>query len=110
MREKQLTVQLSYGDERDNVLPFSFTEMLHAQDVFNKDLSLHRQEVVTSAAWQDQQTLKLTLLYIETPYVVTYSIRFREEEIDLEFRINVSLNIPEYSTTGVLMHDVGSQY
>lgn len=108
IQEKGLTVQLSYGDERDNVLPFSYIEMLHAQDVFYKDLSLHRQEVITSAAWQDQLTLQLTLLYIETPYIVTYIIRFREEEIDVEFRINVSLNIPEYSTTGVIVHDEGS--
>ncbi len=108
IQEKQLTVQFSYGDERDNALPFSFTEMLHAQDVFYKDLSLHRQEVITSAAWQDLHTLQLTLLYIETPYIVTYTIGFREEEIDVEFRINVSLNIPEYSTTGVIVHDEGS--
>lgn len=107
LSQERLTVQLSYGDERDNVLPFSFTEMLHAQGVFNKDLSLHRQEVVTAASWQDQHTLKLTLVYIETPYVVTYTIGFREKEIDLGFRINVSLNIPEYSTTGVLMTDEG---
>lgn len=103
LREDRLTVQLSYGDEQDSVLPFSFTEMLHAQAVFNKDLALHLQEVVTAASWQDQYTLRLTLLYIETPYMVTYTIRFHEDMIDLEFRINVSLNIPEYRTTGVLM-------
>lgn len=106
-QEDRLMVQLSFGDERDTVLPFSFTEMLHAQGVFHKDLSLHLQEVVTAASWQDQHTLKLTLLYIETPYVVTYTIGFREQEIDLEFRINVSLNIPNYNTTGVLMNNGG---
>jgi CubicO group peptidase (beta-lactamase class C family) len=106
-QKDRLTVQLSYGDERDNGLPFSLTERLYAQDVFHKDLSLHLQEVVTSAAWQDRHTLKLTLLYIETPYIVTYTIGFREQEIDLEFQINVSLNIPQYSTTGRMITGEG---
>ncbi|WP_322745757.1 serine hydrolase domain-containing protein [Paenibacillus donghaensis] len=104
LTENQLDLQVIYGDDRDNMLPFDFTKPMFAQDVFNKDISLHLQEVVTYAAWQDENTLRLTLFYIETPYTVTYTIIFKSELIDFQFNINVSLNIPEYTAIGELMN------
>ncbi|MFD0710470.1 serine hydrolase domain-containing protein [Paenibacillus sp. GCM10027626] len=102
LKAEHLELQAFYGDDRDNILPFNFTKAVHAKDVFHKDLSLHLQEVVTFASWQDEMTLQLTLFYIETPYVVTYTIIFHEQTIDLQFNINVALNISEYSVTGNL--------
>ncbi|WP_127530390.1 serine hydrolase domain-containing protein [Paenibacillus kobensis] len=97
-----LEMQMVYGDERNNVLPFSWIEPIAVYDVFNKDLSLHRQEVITSASWLDSRTLELKLVYIETPYVVTYKIVFIEDSaIHFQFSINVSLNIPEYRVEGI---------
>lgn len=101
--EQQLELRVTYGDERDNVLPFDFSQPMHTKDVFHKDLCLHLQEVVTYAAWQNENTLQLTLFYIETPYVVTYTISFHRETIHFEFNINVSMNIPEFSVMGRLV-------
>ncbi|MFB9328335.1 serine hydrolase domain-containing protein [Paenibacillus aurantiacus] len=72
LKEERLELQVFYGDDRDNTLPFHFAEPTRTKDVFNKDLSMHLQEVITYAVWQDNCTLRLTLFYIETPYVVTY--------------------------------------
>ncbi|MNE47457.1 hypothetical protein D3C80_1418670 [compost metagenome] len=102
MREEQLMLQMVYGDARDGVLPFHFGQILSTQGVFCKDLALHRQEVVTAAAWQDRDSIQLTLIYPETPYIVTYITRFRPAAIQLTFQMNVSLNLVEYSTTGIL--------
>ncbi|WP_018756305.1 serine hydrolase domain-containing protein [Paenibacillus terrigena] len=104
-QDTTLTVHFIYGDSRDQLLPFDFTSPLHATSVFNKDLSICSQEVVTYASWQSHDTLQLTLFYIETPYVVTYTIVFQGGAIDFQFDINVSLNISEYCVTGVLLHD-----
>lgn len=71
--------------------------------MFNKDLSLHRQQVITYANWLAEDTLKLTLYYIETPYVVTYTIIFGENKLEFRFNINVSLNIAEYAAVGGLV-------
>jgi hypothetical protein len=100
---QQLELQVVYGDERDNRLPFDFTVTVHTQDVFNKDLSRSLQEVVTYASWLNSRTLQLTLYYIETPYIVTYTIQFRDAAIEFQFRINVSMNVPEYIASGQLL-------
>ncbi|MEK3683055.1 serine hydrolase domain-containing protein [Paenibacillus sp. FSL R10-2736] len=97
-----LKLQMVYGDQRDNVLPFDFSKPVWTEDVFSKDLSLHRQQVITYANWLAEDTLKLTLYYIETPYVVTYTIIFGENKLKFRFNINVSLNIPEYAAIGEL--------
>ncbi|NOU96672.1 serine hydrolase [Paenibacillus sp. LMG 31456] len=102
MKEEQLEVQLIYENRDNTMLGFDFTKPVSIQDVFTKDLSLHQQEAVTYAEWQDKNTLKLTLFYIETPYVVTYIIKFSNPSIELQFRINVSLNIEDYTITGKL--------
>ncbi|TCZ76617.1 class C beta-lactamase-related serine hydrolase [Paenibacillus albiflavus] len=100
-KDDQLELHTSYGDERDNVLAFNWFKPIHTTDVFNKDLLLHRQEVVTYAKWLDRDALELTLFYIETPYVVTYTVRFKDEDtIDFQLSINVSLNIEEYIVSG----------
>jgi Beta-lactamase len=105
-KDERLELHVFYGDKRDNMLPFDFTKSMRSYDVFNKDLSMHKQEVVTYAAWQDKHTLLLTLFYIETPYIVTYTITFKDASVDFQFNINVSLNIPEYKVNGVEMHQL----
>lgn len=99
---EELEFQLVQGDGGRKLYLFDFTKPVHIQDVFIKDLALHRQEVVTSAIWQDRTTLELTLSYIETPYVVTYTIIFKDKDkaIELQFRINVSFHMEPYSVTG----------
>ncbi|MGG1877114.1 serine hydrolase [Paenibacillus cisolokensis] len=100
---QQLELVMTYADEPDHVLPFDYSGPMHTQDVFHKDLALHRQEVVTYAVWQNENTLQLTLFYIETPYVVTYMMTFLDGGgMDLEFHINVSMNIAGYRVRGRL--------
>ncbi|MEK8211354.1 serine hydrolase domain-containing protein [Paenibacillus sp. FSL L8-0463] len=99
-KDEQLELHMFYGDERDNVILFHFSKPLHGADVFPKDLSQERQEVVTYALWENARKLQLILFYIETPYVVTYTIAFHDNKIDFAFNINVSLDIPNYRVTG----------
>ncbi|MCC3372481.1 serine hydrolase [Cohnella sp. REN36] len=104
-RETLLWLEMNYEDERDQRLPFDLTGPAFAQSVFPKDLALHRQDVVTRAAWLGPDIIRLTLHYIETPYVVVYTIRFEEERIDWQFEINVSLNMTAYRSVDCLQID-----
>ncbi|TNJ62458.1 serine hydrolase [Paenibacillus hemerocallicola] len=100
---ERLEVRLCYEERENRVLEFDFRLPVHIQDTFVKDLAIHRQEAVTHAVWHDSTTLKLILLYIETPYCVNYTIQFNERGIDLHFHINVSLTLRDYRASGMLV-------
>lgn len=102
LQEERLQLHLLYGDDREDRLAFDFTKAVHTKAVFAKDLSMQLQEVVTYASWQHDNTLQLTLMYIETPYRVIYTIVFKEKAIDLQFNINVSLTLSDYKARGSL--------
>lgn len=94
------TVTFDYGDgdERSGTLPFDFARPLETDHVFVKDLMPHRQKVVTSVepSTEDPAGLRLKLLYIETPYIVTYTIQPAEKALLLRFEINVSFGFKSY--------------
>ncbi|WP_442603155.1 serine hydrolase domain-containing protein [Paenibacillus sp. KN14-4R] len=97
----QLALHTIYTNEREHILMFDFTKSIHTQDTFIKDLSLHVQEVVTYAVWLNRHTLQLTLVYIETPYVVTYTIGFLQDQtIEFQMEMNVSLENKGYRIFG----------
>ncbi|MCL6457891.1 MAG: beta-lactamase family protein [Gorillibacterium sp.] len=97
---EQLVVQMLAESGEPKRLLFNFTKPVHSHDVFIKDLSLHQQEVATYALWEDDNTLKLTLFYIETPYIVVYTVTFIGFGIELSFQINVSFTLEPYRVTG----------
>lgn len=96
------TVQLHllYGDERDIALPINAAQPMRTKAVFYKDLSMSLQEVVVYASWVNECTLQAKLFYIETPYVVTYIMKFHPQSIDLEFAINVSFHLSNFIAVG----------
>ncbi|WP_172195817.1 serine hydrolase [Saccharibacillus qingshengii] len=100
--ESGFELTTDHGDERSCTLPFDFSRALEAEDVFVKDLSRHRQKVVTSveAAGEDGRSLRLKLYYIETPYRVLYTIRRAECGILWSFAINVSFGFRSYEVLG----------
>ncbi|WP_044353704.1 serine hydrolase domain-containing protein [Paenibacillus sp. E194] len=95
-----LQLQLSYGDERDIALPINVAQPMRTKAVFHKDLSMPLQEVVVYASWVNECTLQAKLFYIETPYMVTYIMRFQPQSIELEFDINVSFHLSNYTAIG----------
>ncbi|CAG7600011.1 hypothetical protein PAESOLCIP111_00359 [Paenibacillus solanacearum] len=96
----RLIVRLCCDERELRELEFDFHTPVRQHDVFVKDLSVHRQEVVAYAGWLDRATLKLTLLYIETPYCASYTIRFHDDGIELQFVMNVSMTAMNYKAAG----------
>ncbi len=98
--DNELEVQFQYRAGEEKRLSFDFTKEVVSEDLFIKDLSLHHQQVVTYATWKDPATLILTLHYVETPYLVTYTVIFSEPNMELQFHMNVSLGISDYKVMG----------
>lgn len=102
-------LEMKHGgkEARSEVLPFAYGRSVETQSVFVKDLMSHRQRVVTSVEIipGDATAARLTLRYIETPYVVTYTVRAVEEHIRLSFAINVSFGFKSYETLGKINLD-----
>lgn len=94
-----------YADERSGTLPFDISRSIEAEGVFVKDLSLHRQRVVTSvtnvgAAGDQEQPLRFVLRYIETPYEVVCEVGAAEDSILWSFAVNVSFGFKHYAVRG----------
>ena len=97
-----LTMEHGGTEARSETLPFAYDRSVETEGVFAKDLMLHRQRVVTSVERivGDTAVLQLTLRYIETPYVVTYTVQMAGEGIRLTFAINVSFGFKSYEVLG----------
>lgn len=95
-----MQLHLFYGDERDIAVPINAAQPMRTKAVFYKDLSMSLQEVVVYASWVNECTLQAKLFYIETPYVVTYIMKFHPGSIDLEFAINVSFHLSSFTAVG----------
>lgn len=100
-----LEVIFLYEDKPAQKFRFDFAKPVYTRARFVKDLAVHEQEVVTYVIWQDKGSLKLTMNYIETPYVATYKIMFKPQTIELQFDINVSLTLKPYTITGTLIEN-----
>jgi hypothetical protein len=99
-KDDHLEFQLIYEDKTAKTYKFEFDSLFYSSDFFIKDLAYHQQEVVTKASWKDTNTLALTMLYIETPYVVKYSILFNDKRVELHCNSNAFV---EYKLTGTLI-------
>ncbi|MGO4372288.1 serine hydrolase domain-containing protein, partial [Paenibacillus sp. MCAF20] len=96
----EFVMLLHFLEGKERRLKFDFNKTLHIKDMFIKDLAWHEQQVVTHARWEGTDSLMLTLLYIETPYVVTYRVVIAEESILIQHKMNVSLTMEDYEVAG----------
>lgn len=81
----------------ENVIRFSPEGDRGGSMVFVKDLEDHLQEYVCRSSFEP---LHLTTFLIETPYVAEYIFRPEGEELQLDFRINVSFTLHDCSIRG----------
>jgi|GEM_PF-664054 len=97
-----LNMRLKYSDRPASSINFDFRKSVHSRDTFVKDIQFHEQKYVSFAAWDTENTLVLTVFYIETPYEVTYRVGFDGANITVDFHMNVSLNIQDFVCAGFL--------
>jgi len=99
LRQDELEAVFSYAARDDSRLVFRFDRATQGRDIFVKDIEYHRQRYVGFASWK-KDTLDLTVFYIETPYVTRHRIHFEGENIRLDFSINVSFTLTDFSCNG----------
>lgn len=100
LKNKLLQCEFIYADKDKRSLLFNFDEPVHSRDTFVKDILLHEQEILNFACWQEKNVLKLTVIYLETPYITNYTITFTGNCIELEFQMNVSLTKRNFTASG----------
>ncbi len=99
--QNSLIMHMHYLDRESSTLQFDFTKPIEDYDIFVKDIQFHNQKYVSYAAWITPSLLRLTIIYLETPYVVTYDILLVNKNIEIEFKMNVSLNLKNFRATGI---------
>ncbi|KWX87193.1 hypothetical protein AMQ83_14575, partial [Paenibacillus riograndensis] len=55
-------------------------------------LDNNNNRVMASFTWTDENTLKMTLLLVETPFCLTFEVAVREGSIVLKQQFNVSMS------------------
>lgn len=96
----ELNCSIIYHNKECNNLRFNFNYPIHDKAIFVKDIQTHEQIYISYASWENSTILALNLIYIETPYVVTYRVSFITDMIKIEFSMNVSLNLKNYIAWG----------
>lgn len=84
---------------REDYIYYNFSAETQGNMYFVKDLQEHYQQYVCYANYSD--LLELNIFFIETPYVVKYRISFMDSKIELNFSINVSFTLKDFSVQGV---------
>lgn len=97
--QMKLNILLEYAEREDSLLSFRFDLPAKGRDAFIKDIEYHRQVYRSFASWT-VNTLLLTVFYIETPYVASYRIYFNSGQIRLDFSINSSFTLTDFTCTG----------
>lgn len=96
----QLKCRIDYYDGQYSNLRFDFTQPVCDKTTFVKDIQTHVQQYVSYAIWESSTVLELVAIFIETPYVVHCRISFIDDEIEIEFKMNVSLNLKNFTAVG----------
>jgi CubicO group peptidase (beta-lactamase class C family) len=86
------------GEKRE--LAFDASKPVAQRTRFIKDIGQHEQEAVTYAIWNNPTSLTLTIYYIETPYIQTYTVTFLPGGVQLDAQINVSFALQDYTAQG----------
>ncbi|MGZ9584513.1 serine hydrolase domain-containing protein [Paenibacillus marinisediminis] len=102
LKDNLVEVESIYKERGAERLLYDLTKPVLTRGSFIKDLAYHEQEVVTYAAWLASTTLELTMRYIETPYVVTHTLKFLNDSIEFRYQINVSFGVESYQAIGRL--------
>lgn len=93
-------------DNREDDYKYDFYRLTEGKACFIKDLEEHCQAYVCRAQQSADDSLELTVYFIETPYVVNYRIFFGQEEIQFDFHINVSMTLNDFRVKGALCHQL----
>ncbi|MCQ6561240.1 hypothetical protein [Paenibacillus mendelii] len=101
-KNQQFEFKLTYEDEAVKSYTFKLNNLVYSCDSFIKDLAVHHQEVATYACWLNPNLLELTLVYIETPYVVKFIIKFDGSTLELQCTSNTS-QVEDYTCKGTLI-------
>ena len=92
-----------FTDNSHDEIAIDFCKPVYGHSHFIKDLQIHLQEHCVYAEKVEDNIVILTIYYIETPYVVKYSLEYKERKLNFSFNANVSLTLKNFSVFGFKM-------
>ncbi|WBW94976.1 serine hydrolase domain-containing protein [Oceanirhabdus sp. W0125-5] len=96
--KEKLNIELRVKDSSIK-LDFSADGPYKGKSYFIKDVMWHNQNYLSYMNW-DNGTLDLLVVYLETPYVVNYIFKFSDDCVIMDFKINKSLTLNDFTAKG----------
>jgi len=93
-------IALFFVNATQDVIDIAGNEYVYGTSRFIKDLQIHLQEHCAFAARSADGNLVITIYYIETPYVGTYTFQFLGEKVLFTFSINWSITLNGFTIEG----------
>lgn len=99
---QELILTIINTDRQEYRVRFNFAEPVAYKGLFLKDIQSYEQKYISYAKWVSNIELELHVNYVETPYVVMYRFSFSNNEIEMQFFINVSFTLENFTAFGKL--------
>ncbi|QUI21330.1 serine hydrolase [Vallitalea pronyensis] len=88
--------------DQDYTVQFDYAHQVKSDGVFIKDIQCHEQTYISYARWESPYRLMVQVIYLETPYEVTYGFLFKDDKIEMLFHINTSFTLKSCTVEGYL--------
>ncbi len=102
---KILNVTIVTTTKEELNVTFNFTKKVEGRGIFVKDSFYSEQKYLSFAKWLNEKELLLTIYYLETSYIVDYKLTFIENEVEIDFHVNVNLTINNETFKGRMVLD-----
>ncbi|MBN3491121.1 serine hydrolase [Acholeplasma equirhinis] len=89
----------TYEDGRENEFDVFKNGGKYGKSLFLKDYKIEELKHYIEVTWEKDK-LHMRLFYIETPYVVDYTLDFKPTKVALEFKVNVSFFYDGFKVIG----------
>jgi hypothetical protein len=77
---------------------FTFDKPFWGKGPFIKDLEVHQQKYRSIGTWIRPDLLEIEVVYLETPYVMKFTLEFKDEALVLDFQINHSFVLKSFKS------------
>lgn len=71
-------------------------KLYQGKTYFVKDIQSHEQKYITKIIYESHDTLQFKIWYLETPYIVDFTLTENEGGMTVSYDINVSFNIKKF--------------
>lgn len=95
-----LTIHTTKIDSENEEIIVKYSCINYGKTSFIKDIQYHHQSYTSNIKWISTNQFIVQVRYLESPYVTEYKISLNDKSCYLEYSINVSFTLKNYSCHG----------